>query len=661
MIVRVRCKDGTFRLDLDPQADAAKLGSKIVHEVPNVDSVTIKISNQPRGGETLLSTLVGRTIGALGLKHGDMIFASYDYLGAATTSAAPSVPNSSATAVPSVAAQTTSSNAPAKRTWEDVQEDPVDDFWRQKDGKIPRERDAQFCKHGTNAMCDYCMPLEPWDAKYRAEHSIKHLSYWAYLRSKTVGVAQSAPAGLPPLDKLSYRVKVPCPSGTHAPWPGGICSKCQTSAITLQPQSFRMVDHVEFSSSTLIDKFLSAWRKTGLQRFGILIGRYEPYPEVPMGIKAVVEAIHEPPQEGEVDGLTLGLPWEDESRVKQLAADCKGLQMVGVIFTDLTADETDRTKLICKRHKDSFWLSSLETSFAATLQLSHPNPSRAAPSGHFSSRFVTCVLSGTPKGDIDVSCYQASEQACAMVDADIIEASVEPGIVRVKEESASRYIPDVFFRYKNEYGLDVQQTAKPSFPVEYLLVNITHGFPTNPSPAFISTDFPIENRPGLEDQDMSKVVDELFKRGASAITSPRDARTSPATSQQVMTYLSDWHLLSFLGTVGVLSADDVRIMADAVTAPNLESTDGMEAIAKRDGWQTLMAIVGTHSPAIPTRPPPPSGDIGMDDEFEIPEDFDVPLDTATHGAVSGTKTCPHCTFDNPADATDCMICGLPMD
>lgn len=395
-------------------------------------------------------------------RHGDMVFVGYrENQSSAPPDATPSEPTPSAPSVPH----------------RSVQEHPVDAYWRSRDGKIPKGRDARFCKHGPNGMCDYCMPLEPYDAAYQAEHNIKHLSFHAYLRKISPKASSNASQTLPALSPVSYKVKVPCPSGGHPSWPAGICTACQPSAITLQSQPFRMVDHLEIASEATIERFLQAWRATGLQRFGWLIGHYEPYDKVPMGIKAVVEAIHEPPQEGELDGLTLGLPWEDEPRIRELAQSAAvPLTIVGYIFTDLEPMPEDRTRNVYKRHSQSFFMSSLEAIFAATIQNSNPTPSQSSPTGYFGSRMVTAILTATEDGQVDISAFQVSEQACAMVDADMIEASVEPGIVRVKEEDrnqdSARYVPDVFYRYKNEYGIEVKKSAKPCFPVEYLLSNV---------------------------------------------------------------------------------------------------------------------------------------------------------------------------------------------
>lgn len=149
--------------------------------------------------------------------------------------------------------------------------------------------------------------------------------------------SSSANTHLPPLNQISLSVQTPCPTGGHAPFPAGICSTCQPSALTLNSQSYRMVDHVEFASPQIIDNIISAWRRTGTQRFAFLMGRYDKYEIVPMGTKVVVEAVWEPRQEGELDGLTVETPWEDQDRVGEIAAWCeKGLGVVGMIYTDLT-------------------------------------------------------------------------------------------------------------------------------------------------------------------------------------------------------------------------------------------------------------------------------------------------------------------------------------
>lgn len=51
-----------------------------------------------------------------------------------------------------------------------------------------------------------------------------------------------------------------------------------------------------FENPSIVDTFLNFWRSTGSQRVGIMYGRYEPHKDTPLGIKATVSAIYEPPQ-----------------------------------------------------------------------------------------------------------------------------------------------------------------------------------------------------------------------------------------------------------------------------------------------------------------------------------------------------------------------------
>ena len=500
-------------------------------------------------------------------------------------------------------------------------------------------------------MCDYCMPLEPYDAGYHASHNIKHLSLHAYLRKQNIAAgASSASTFVPPLEEASYAVQVPCPSGQHPPWPAGVCTKCQPSAITLQRQPYRMVDHVEFASPALIERLLDIWRKTNVQRFGFLIGRYAPYTEVPMGVKAVVEAIHEPPQQGEVDGLSLGIPWAEQADVERLAQQC-GLQIIGMVYTDLEAADpthTDARKaglVACKRHMHSFFLSGAEALFAAQLQSANRAASRFSRSGHFNSRFVTCILTGNAEGVVEVAAYQVSEQAMGMVDADMIEASVEPTTVRVKPSEGTRYVPEVFYRYKNAYNIDVKESAKPTFPVEYLLVNVTHGFPTAPNPRFLSESFPIENRPGVHDQDMGAVCRALTTLDAGSLLPGADATQHDARTALVR-FLSDWHLLAFLQHSGVLRDDEMQCVCEVATSHSTGAP--LDALLATSGWSTLVTIAAEHAAA---HAPAPA-------EAEAPHADTV--GDGGDGAPAEGIACPHCTFVNPPGASDCDVCGLPL-
>ncbi|KAJ1824098.1 nuclear protein localization protein 4 [Coemansia sp. RSA 2671] len=642
MLIRIRSPDGMHRIEAGLKDTLAQLLERLapVMNAPSPDAIVL---TRDVKGQSILAEFE-KSIVSLGLKHGDMLFASV------APSARPSVEPTDARA----SAGDGSSNKPAASGslgLHVIQED-VDNQLEKDDGLITRKRDTQFCKHGANAMCEYCTPTEPFDAGYLAENKIKHMSFHAHLRkilsqSKIRGdISGGLPANIPlPLEDLDYRVKTHCLSG-HAPWPEGICTKCQPSAVTLQRQPFRMVDNVEFASSAIIDRLLSFWRSTRCQRFGFLYGRYDRSPDVPLGIKAIVEAIYEPKQGWEEDGIKIDVESEDfnsEVRRADAVAGACGLKVVGMIFTDLEATN-ESGRVVYRRHANSYFLTSLECRLAAFMELRYPNACRWARGGHFGSKFVTCCVSGNEDGNIDVTAWQLSNSAMAMQAANLIVPSSVPSKMCVLEPTKTRYVPDVFYKYTNEYNLPVTANAKPAFPVEYLLVNLTHGFPKDPSPMFHSDNpFCIENRDHLHQVQTLGLL-------------KRHINSAQGAAAMLAVVLADFHFLVYLASFDILGPNDIALIGRIVRDP-ANSIQLADELLSSSGWQTLLLMLQEASDSDLNH----SGQVAGE-QATLGAPAAGPTNSGNASAAAASPwACRHCTFVNSPSDDSCDMCALPKD
>ncbi|OLY85670.1 Nuclear protein localization protein 4 [Smittium mucronatum] len=608
-------------------------------------------------------------ISCLNLKNGDMLYAKFSEADSITLSADP-IPSTS-----------THSNKSSPSNPRKAVQDPIFYELEKTSGSIERKFDPQFCKHNSNSMCEYCMPLEPYDPEYLKSHKIKHMSYESYLRKsisndqREYGLSSGPiPNSVLPLEEPDFSANKNC-TGGHLPWPHGVCTKCQPGAITLQQQEFRMTDHLEFSEGQIVDRYLSWWRETGTQRFGLMYGRYEKYTEVPLGIKAVVEAIYEPVQDNMPDGLIVHLDsaaFQDEiSKINLVAKTCK-MELLGMIITDLTDDGTGTGKVEYKRHKDTYFLTNLETRLASRFQNQFYNASIWSESGRFGSKFVTAIVSGNEDNDIDISAWQISNTGVALETSNLIVASSEPSLMMVRQPKTNLdpsksepnipsnvlpYVPEILYKYKDEYGASILKTAKPFFPVEYLLVSLTHGFPSVPNPLF-KTKHPFN----IENRQSSQSMEVLYKHFKNFGILGENVDVT----ENIAAGLSDFHLTCYLSNLGILenktkesdqSDSDLDLLGQISSAESYSVSSALiTKLFKSPDWMTLIAVISNHSQdsnALRT-------DIGStsarNEEIFISdsEDQSDGMDLEDSG-----WDCTHCTFRNPSSVEWCEICGLP--
>ncbi|KAI1292253.1 Nuclear protein localization protein 4 -like protein [Halotydeus destructor] len=609
MILRVQSPVGMKRIQVEPH-DTAALFMQRVKEAFELDAFSSFNVYKNRNNTDRVLALEKKSIAHYELKNGDVLYLQSIL---PETSGSSSINNNNNGVV----------STPVNSSTE---EDEVDKLLWKSDGLIERPRDERLCRHGPTGKCLHCIPVEPYDEAYLKEHNIKHMSFQSYLRKLTRGIDKGKFAML---ENISCRIKEGCKE--HLPWPAGICTKCQPNAITLNRQVYRHVDNVVFENSMIVDRFLNYWRSTGHQRIGFLFGHYEVHNDVPLGVKATVSAIYEPPQESSRDHVKLILPDKNEALIDEIAAQL-GLTRVGWVFTDLITDDIQKGTVKNLRNIETHFLTAQECVMAGYFQNKYPNPCRLSPEGSFGSKFATVCITGDKENQIHMEGYQVSNQCMALVrDNCLLPTKDAPELGYVRETSKEQYVPDVFFKEKDSFGNEVMRIGRP-LPIEYLLVDVPASTPVEPkytfNPIRDKEPFPIENRMiegHLQNfQVLSRYLSQFSKESEFY---------EAACDFHLLTYISNMEMLPMKDSLGPLLA--------AIKRRNREEAAMWAETC--EAWATLEELISLQSNHQHQENVTPA-------VAQLPREVDLQ-----------PWPCDYCTFENQITSQSCEMCGLPKN
>ena len=246
-------------------------------------------------------------------------------------------------------------------------------------------------------------------------------------------------------------------------------------------------------------------------------------------MKAIVEAIYEPPQEVDNEAAEGFVQLDDpnEEKVEQIAS-MLGLTKVGWIFGHAPRE-------------DGFVMNAAEVIMAAEFQLE-------AAGGLEETPFVTVKVTLGKDGNVSVEAFQVSQQCMAMVAEEVLQIDENPGFCKVNET------------------FTVIQEGKSSPTVENNFFLTVVPIVSHTSETFVSQ-FPKSNRDALAAEDRKPSKDELKKQLSKSGTA----------GWTFIDLLSDFHLLLYLSQFLDMNADMPKICA-AVTDRSIPLDDGYKII-----------------------------------------------------------------------------------
>ncbi|CEM15003.1 unnamed protein product [Vitrella brassicaformis CCMP3155] len=308
-------------------------------------------------------------------------------------------------------------------------------------------------------------------------------------------------------------------------------------AVTLKHQPYRHVDHLELMNISEMQNFCSYWTdkcELATQRGGWLYGYYVEDSHYPMGMRAVLEAIYEPPQVEVGEGIQF-LDDPFHATVEAVAGRL-GLERIGYIFTHLPRDEL---------------LTSDEIQKIARLQLDHLSDK------HFTSypvsKFVTLTIAPDPNSAMGAAgaapnAFMISDLGMAFVRDGVLGMSPDPRHLQLKPRKKHEIMAQIL-----ESG---HETDK--FDVDWLIVRVNESAPRRARSMFKHAIFPRENRQPNETQSRAAVREYLKKVPSSEPSWHRYA---------------DFHLLIYIADL--FDRDTAFVLCDAIrhkteVDPNLQ-------------------------------------------------------------------------------------------
>lgn len=402
LIIRIYSKTGRSRLELAQGASLADLKAAVEAKL-HVSPAQQSFSKNDESGPKLGAKSDNVKLSALGVRNGDVLYLH----------AEADIPTVQLNSKPEI-----------------VEELPVlksQNSTKEVDVKKPDAQYLRNCAHGPGQRCINCLVREEAKRKEESKETepakedlswmcthpkgvtcikclkdnfvagIKHVSFEHYMANRKAKCEHPPEATciacLPPAE-FSYKLKPGCLK--HKPYPLGVCNSCMPQTATLARQPYRHVDYVQLMCVPEVTNFVRYWQESHhmQQRAGRLYGYYAEDPNYPEGIRAVVEAIYEPPQIGEMNGFQL-LNDPDSELVDYMAA-ALDLESIGWVFTTINHDA---------------YLSSHEVREAARLQQAHVVDH---PAGCKVSKFVTVVLKPQDDGNSMPEAYMISDQGQAL-------------------------------------------------------------------------------------------------------------------------------------------------------------------------------------------------------------------------------------------------------